>query len=59
MNQKIIAKHAGVSASLVSRILSGKLENAISVSEEKLVRIRCLAENSEYGTMERFAETAR
>ena len=48
VTQKVIAKHSGVSASIVSRILSGRLEKAIVVSAEKEFRVRRVAEELGY-----------
>ena len=48
VTQKVIAKHSGVSTSLVSRILSGRLEKAIVVSAEKEFRVRRVAEELGY-----------
>ncbi len=48
VTQKVIAKHSGVSPSLVSRILSGRLEKAIVVSAEKEFRVRRVAEELGY-----------
>ena len=48
VTQKVIAEHSGVSASLVSRILSGRLEKAIVVSAEKEFRVRRVAEELGY-----------
>ena len=42
--QKVIAEHSGVSASMVSRILSGRLEQAIVVSAEKEFGVRRVTE---------------
>lgn len=44
VTQKVIAEHSGVSPSLVSRILSGRLEKAVVVSAEKEFRVRNAAE---------------
>lgn len=59
VTQKVIAERSGVSPSLVSRILSGRLEKAISVSEEKLARVKGLTEGSGYGTMKKQAGATR
>jgi DNA-binding LacI/PurR family transcriptional regulator len=48
VTQKAIAERSGAAASLVSRILSGKLERHIAVSEEKRLRIICIAEELGY-----------
>ena len=48
VTQKVIAKHSGVSASMVSRILSGRLEKAVVISEEKEFRVRRIAEELGY-----------
>ena len=48
VTQKVIVKHSGVSASMVSRILSGRLEKAIVVSAEKEFRVRRVAEELGY-----------
>ncbi|WP_407947775.1 LacI family DNA-binding transcriptional regulator [Pontiella desulfatans] len=48
MTQKVIAKQSGVSASMVSRILSGRLEQAVVISEEKEFRVRRVAEELGY-----------
>jgi len=48
VTQKVIAEHSGVSASLVSRILSDRLEKAIVVSAEKEFRVRRVAEELGY-----------
>jgi DNA-binding LacI/PurR family transcriptional regulator len=46
--QKVIAKHSEVLTSLVSRILSGRLEKAIVVSAEKEFRVRRVVEEQGY-----------
>jgi DNA-binding LacI/PurR family transcriptional regulator len=48
VTQKVIAKHSGVFASIVSRILSGRLEKAVVVSAEKEFRVRRVAEELGY-----------
>ena len=48
VTQKVIAKHSGVSAPMVSRILSGRLEKAVVISEEKEFRVRRVAEELGY-----------
>ena len=45
--QRAIAEAAGVSVSLVSRVLSNKVQH-ISVSEEKILRIKRIAEDVGY-----------
>ena len=47
VTQKMIAEKAGVSVSLVSRILNGKVRH-ITVSEATDVRVRRIADESGY-----------
>ena len=47
VTQRAIAEAAGVSASLVSRVLSNNVQH-ISVSEEKILRIKRIAAEAGY-----------
>ena len=47
VTQRAIAEAAGVSASLVSRVLSNNVQH-ISVSEEKILRIKRIATEAGY-----------
>ncbi len=59
VTQKVIAEHSGVSPSLVSRILSGRLEKAVVVSAEKKFRVKRVAEELGYRGLRQSAVRTR
>ncbi len=58
ITQKMIAEKAGVSTSLVSRILSGNLRH-IEVADEKKKRVRRIAEQMGYAARPKGEDVGR